>query len=136
MRDPRTILAESRTIAVVGCSNNAAKAAHAIPRALQGTGYRVIPVNPHADQVLGERSYPTLDDVPGEIDLVDVFRPAREAPDVVRAAVRVGAKAVWLQSGIVSDEARRIAEDAGIDYVENMCTGVEVSRHGLGPPPA
>lgn len=134
MRDAQTILAESRTIAVVGCSDNPAKAAHAIPRQLQARGYRIIPVNPHAEEVLGERAYPTLQDVPEEIDLVNVFRPSRETPEVARAAAEVGAKAVWLQSGIAHPDARRIAQERGMDYVENRCSGVEAAVSGARPP--
>jgi uncharacterized protein len=132
-RDARTILAESRTLAVVGLSADPHKMAHAIPADLRNVGYRVIPVNPHAEEVLGERSYPRLREVPESIDLVVVFRPATEAPGVVQEAVEVGAKAVWLQLGIMSEEARQIAEDNGIDYVENRCTGVDVRRWGITP---
>jgi predicted CoA-binding protein len=94
-------------------------------------GYRVIPVNPHADVLLGEKVYRRLEDIPEPIDLVNVFRPSREAPEVARQAVAVGAKGVWLQLGISSEEARRIAEEAGLDYVENRCIAVEMVRHGL-----
>jgi uncharacterized protein len=132
--DPAAILAAARTIAVVGCSDNPAKAAHAIPRQLQARGYRIIPVNPHAETVLGERAYPALGDVPDPVDLVNVFRPSAQTPDVVRAAVEVGAKAVWLQTGIAHPESRRIAEEAGLAYVEDRCSGVEAARHGSHPP--
>jgi uncharacterized protein len=132
-RDARTILAESKTLAVVGLSENPYKTAHAIPADLQSAGYRVIPVHPRAEEILGEQAYPTLADVPEPIDLVVVFRPPAEAPDVARQAVRAGAKAVWLQLGIRSDEARTIAEAGGLDYVEDRCTGVDVRRWGIDP---
>jgi predicted CoA-binding protein len=135
MRDARTILAESRALAVVGLSTSPRKMAHAIPADLQQAGYRVIPVHPSAEQILGEKAYRRLGDVPEPIDLVVVFRPAREAPQVAREAVEVGARALWLQLGIVSDEARSIAEAGGLDYVENRCTGVDVRRWGITPHP-
>jgi uncharacterized protein len=132
--DPAAILAGSRTIAVVGCSDNPMKAAHSIPAALQARGYRVIPVNPNATEVLGERAYPSLADVPEPIDLVNVFRPSAATPAIVEQAVAVGARAVWLQSGIGHPESRRIATEAGIGYVENRCSGVEAARLGARPP--
>lgn len=134
MRDARTILAESRTIAVVGCSTRPHKAAHAIPRMLQSAGYRIIPVHPRAEEILGERVYPRLEDVPEPVDLVDVFRPARDTPEVARSAVAIGAKALWLQLGIASAEARAIAEAAGLDYVEDRCTGADAARWGIRAP--
>ena len=129
----RAILASVSTIAVVGCSRRPHKAAHAIPRELQAAGYRIVPVTPHGDELLGERVYPRLADVDVPVDLVDVFRPAADAPDVVRQAVEIGAPAVWLQLGITSEEARTIAEDAGLAYVEDRCLGVDVRRLGVGP---
>jgi uncharacterized protein len=132
-RDARTILAESRTLAVVGLSTAPRKMAHAIPADLQDAGYRVIPVHPSATEILGEQAYRTLAEVPEPIDLVVVFRPSDEAPQVAREAVEAGARALWLQQGIVSAEARSIAEDAGLDYVENRCSGVDVRRWGITP---
>jgi uncharacterized protein len=129
--DLEALLRRTRTIAVVGCSRNPNKAAHAIPRTLQACGFRVIPVNPAADEILGERAYPRLEDVPEAIDLVDVFRPPAHAAEIARAAVDVGAKAVWLQVGITSPEARRLAEEAGLDYVEDRCLGVDVQVLGV-----
>ena len=125
MRSPRQILEESTTIAVVGASRYEHKAAYAVPLQIRLHGWRVIPVNPHAEQIWGERCYPRLADVSEPIDLVNVFRPSEQAADVVREAVRVGAKAVWLQQGITSPEGRRIAEEAGLDYVEDLCIAVE-----------
>lgn len=131
MSDPQEILEYSSTVAVVGCSKDPSKAAHEIPRQLQEAGFRVIPVNPTATEILGERAYASLGDVPEQVDLVDVFRPAAETPGVVEQAVAIGARAVWLQLGIASPEARRIAEEAGLDYVEDRCAGVERRRHGI-----
>jgi uncharacterized protein len=124
VRTPRQILEQSNTIAVVGASRHEEKAAYAVPLQLKLHGWRVIPVNPYADEIWGERCYPTLADVPEPVDMVDVFRPSAQAADVVRDAVALGAKAVWLQQGITSPVARKIAEDAGVDYVEDLCTAV------------
>lgn len=128
MADPRAVLERARTVAVVGLSTEPHKAAHRVPAQLQQRGFRVIPVHPYADEILGVRAYRRLADVPEPVDLVVVFRPPAEAAGVVRQAVEVGAPAVWLQLGIASGEARRIAEAAGIDYVEDRCSGVEAGR--------
>jgi predicted CoA-binding protein len=131
MRDPKKVLQRSKVIAVVGISRYQHKEAGRVPMQMQMGGYRIIPVNPHADVLLGEKVYRRLEDIPEPVDLVNVFRPSAETPEVVRQAVAIGAKAVWLQLGIASDEARRIAEEAGLDYVENRCIAVEMVRHGL-----
>lgn len=131
MRSAQQILAESEVIAVVGASRDPMKPAHAVPAQLQQHGWRIIPVNPVADELFGERVYRTLADIPHPVDLVNVFRPAEDAVEVVRAAVAIRAPAVWLQLGIVSDEARRIALAAGIDYVEDRCLAVERAAAGL-----
>ncbi|CAN5224434.1 CoA-binding protein [soil metagenome] len=131
MDDPAEILERSRTIAVVGMSTDPAKAAYSVPAELQAAGFRIVPVNPNAAEILGETAYASLADVPDPIDVVEVFRPAEEAPDVARQAVEIGAKAVWLQEGIRSAEARRIAKEAGLDYVEDRCMGVERSLRGI-----
>jgi predicted CoA-binding protein len=117
-------LSDAETIAVVGLSRDPAKAAHAVPASMQAAGFRIIPVHPCADELLGQRVYRSLTDIPERVDLVDVFRPAREAPGVARQAVAIGAKTLWLQQGIVSPEARRIAVEAGLDYIEDRCIGV------------
>lgn len=129
MDNTEHILREFRSIAVVGLSRDPSKAAHAIPARMQRAGFRVIPVNPYVDSVLGEKSYATLADVPFSVEVVNVFRPAAEAPAIAKAAVAIGAKALWLQQGIVSAEARRIAEAAGMLYVEDRCIGVERALH-------
>jgi predicted CoA-binding protein len=125
------ILRDFRTIAVVGLSRDPSKAAHAIPARMQRAGFRVIPVNPSVAQVLGERAYPSLRDVPEPVEVVLVFRPSAEAAAVAKDAVAIGAKALWLQQDIVSDEARRLAEAAGLLYVEDRCMGVERAVHGI-----
>ena len=124
MRTPEEILRRARTIAVVGASPDASRTSNGVMRYLQRVGYRCIPVNPNANEVLGERCYPSLADVPEPIDLVDVFRRIDACPDVAREAVDVGSGALWLQLGLVSPEARRVATEAGLDYVENECTAI------------
>ena len=125
MRTPEEILRESRTIALVGASPNPAKASHGVMRYLLSQGYRVIPVRPlDCDEVLGIPCVPTLAEIDGPIDLVDVFRRAEHTPQHAREAVDAGAGALWLQLGIRSDEARTIATEGGLDYVEDLCTAV------------
>jgi predicted CoA-binding protein len=125
------LLEEFDAITVVGLSSDPTKSAHSIPAAMQAFGWRIIPVNPHADVLLGERVYRRLADIPEPIGLVNVFRPSEQTPDIVRQAVEAGAKAVWLQLGIHSRESRRIAESAGLRYVEDRCLAVERARHAL-----
>jgi len=128
MRTPAEILAETRTIALVGASPRPERPSNGVMRYLLEQGYRVIPVRPHRREVLGIPCAASLADVDEPIDLVDVFRRPEFCPQVAEDAVAVGAKALWLQLGIVSAEARAIAETAGMDYVENACTAVV---HGL-----
>jgi predicted CoA-binding protein len=125
MRSPEQILRESRTIALVGASPNPEKPSHSVMRYLITQGYKVIPVRPlDCDEVLGIPCVATLADIDEPIDLVDVFRRPEHCPAHAREAVEAGAKAVWLQLGIRSDEARRIATEAGLDYVEDACTAI------------
>jgi len=128
------ILTGYDTITVVGASASPGKAAHSVPAHMQRHGWRIIPVNPHADEILGERVYRLVSDVPEQVGLVDVFRPSGQAPGIARQAVAAGATALWLQLGIVSAEARAIAEDAGVLYVENRCLSIEQRRLGLHGP--
>ena len=122
-RSPREILEYATTVAVVGASKDPGKPSGHIPYLLQRRGFRIIPVNPNSQDVLGERTFASLLDIKEPVDVVDVFRPAAEAPAIAHQAVAIGAKALWLQLGIMSDEAREIAESAGLDYVENLCMG-------------
>jgi uncharacterized protein len=119
----RSILSQTRTIAVVGLSSKPHRDSHGVARYLQHQGYKVVPVNPNESEVLGETAYPSLLDVPTEvaIDIVDVFRKAEETPPVAEQAVSIGARVLWLQEGIVSDEARRIAEEGGLTVVMDLC---------------
>jgi predicted CoA-binding protein len=128
MADLREILMRSTTIGTVGASTNLAKPAGGVPQYLKEIGFHVIPVNPNATEVFGKRSYPSVLDIEEPVDVVQVFRPPNEAPEIARQAVRIGAKGLWLQLGIRSDEARTIAEQAGLDYVEDRCMAVESRR--------
>jgi predicted CoA-binding protein len=130
------LLATYDTITVVGASASDAKAAHSVPAYMQRLGWRIIPVNPHADQILGEQVYRRLGDIPEQVGLVDAFRPPWQAPDIARQAVAAGATALWLQLGIASAEARAIAEGAGLLYVEDRCLVIEQRRLGLQAPRA
>lgn len=135
-RSPQEVLAGARTIAVVGASRDRDKAGGSVPAGLQRRGFRVIPVNPFADTLFGERVYRSVLEIPEKIDIVDVFRPAADAPEIARQAAQVGAKALWLQLDIRSEEARRIAEDAGMDFVEDECTAVVASLYRIRKPAA
>jgi len=128
------ILSSYDTITVVGASASPAKAAQSVPAHMQRHGWRIIPVNPYADEILGERVYRTLAEVPEQVGLVDVFRPSGQAADIARQAVAAGATALWLQLGIASAEARAIAEDGGLLYVEDRCLIIEQRRLGLHAP--
>jgi len=118
------LLTDATTIAMVGASSDPDKASYGIMQKLQQAGYRVIPVNPHETEVLGERSYPSLIDVPERIDIVDVFRRAEDTPGIADEAVTIGARALWLQSGITSEEAAAIATKGGLMAVMDTCIGV------------
>lgn len=115
------ILDECRTIAVVGLSSNPLRPSHGVSEYMQRRGYRIIPVNPNEDEVLGEKAYASLADVPEKIDLVDVFRRPSEAGAAVDDAIRAGARAVWLQEGVVDHAAARRASDAGLLVVMDRC---------------
>jgi uncharacterized protein len=128
------ILRSYDTITVVGASNATQKPAHYVPEHMQEHGWRIIPVNPAEAEILGEPAYRTLADVPEPIGLVNVFRPSAATPDIARQAVAAGATALWLQLHIESAEARQIAEDAGLLYVENRCLIIEQRRLNLSVP--
>src|SRR5687768_5003033 len=125
MRSAQQILAEANVIAVVGASRDPGKPSHTVPLQMLRYGWKIIPVNPFVAEVFGVKTVPTLADLPEPVDLVDIFRPAADALEIVRQAVAIKAPAVWLQTGIVSAEARRLATEAGLDYVEDRCLAVE-----------
>ncbi|HJX96113.1 MAG TPA: CoA-binding protein [Candidatus Acidoferrum sp.] len=122
------ILKKYKTMAVVGLSSNPARPSFGVTEYMQGAGYRIIPVNPNETEVLGEKSYARLEDVPEKIEIVDVFRRAAEVPPVVESAIRVGAKVVWMQLGIENAEAAERARAAGLIVVEDACIRVEHRR--------
>lgn len=117
----KQILDECKIIAVVGLSSNLMRPSNNVSDYMQRQGYRIIPVNPHESEVLGEKAYPALADVPEPVDLVDIFRRSEEAGAVVDEAIRVGAKAVWLQEGVIDAAAARRASEAGLLVVMDRC---------------
>jgi predicted CoA-binding protein len=122
------ILKCCKTIAVVGLSSNPARASYEVTAYMQSAGYRIIPVNPNETEVLGEKSFARLEDVPGKVEVVNVFRRAEDVPPVVESAIRVGARVVWMQLGIENAEAAERARAAGLIVVENACVLVEHRR--------
>ena len=117
----KDILLSTKTIASVGLSSNPGKESYGIVQYLKSQGYRVIPVNPTAEEILGEKSYPDLESIPERIDVVQVFRKPEDVPPVVESAIKIGAKAVWMQEGIVNEEAAQNARDAGLQVVMDAC---------------
>ena len=115
------ILQSARTVAVVGLSGKRYRPSYGVAEYLKREGYRVIPVNPEEREVLGEKSYPDLDSVPDEIDVVDIFRRPEYVPDIVEAAIRKGAKVVWMQEGVIHEEAAQRAREAGLTVVMDRC---------------
>jgi len=119
----RALLTEAKTIAMVGASSNPGKASHGIMQKLQRAGYHVIPVNPREKEVLGERAYASVADIPERVDIVDVFRRSEDTPPIADEAVKIGAKALWLQTGIVNDDAAARAKAGGLMVVMDACIG-------------
>lgn len=126
----RRILGDNKTVAVVGLANKPDRPAYGVASYLKEHGYRIIPVHPREEQVLGEKAYATLQEVPEPIDVVDVFVRADNTPPVAKDAVDVGAKVLWLQEDIVNDEARSIAEEGGLEVVMGICIKKTHSRLG------
>ena len=125
----RRILGRSRRLAMVGLSTHRQKASFFVATYLQSKGFKIIPVHPKAHSILGERAYPTLRDIEQPVDVVNVFRPAHECPEYAQAAVEIQATAFWLQLRLVSEEAARIAEAAGLDVVMDRCIKMEHGRY-------
>ena len=115
------ILHTCRSIAVVGLSSKRFRPSYGVAEYLKRSGYRIIPVNPNEEEVLGERCYPDLDSIPEKVDLVDIFRRSEYVPEIVEAAIRMGAKAVWMQEGVIHEAASRRAEEAGLAVVMDRC---------------
>lgn len=129
-RELKALLGTAHTIAVVGLSSKTHRPSNEVSAYLQRRGYRIIPVNPNEREVLGEKAYPSLLDIPNDltVDVVDVFRRAEETPAVARDAVAIGAKALWLQEGIVNEEAHQIASEARLEVVMGICIRIEDQR--------
>ncbi|MBZ5575647.1 MAG: CoA-binding protein [Acidobacteriia bacterium] len=121
MKHISDILQSARTIAVVGVSSKRYRPSYGVTEYMQRAGYRIIPVNPQETEVLGEKSYPDLDSVPEPIDIVDIFRRSEFVPEIVEAAIRKGAKAIWMQEGVIHEEAARRAEGAGLWVIMDHC---------------
>ena len=131
-QDPKTILAtlhKARTVAIVGLSKDPLRPSSFIGYYLKRHGYTIVPVNPRETEILGQKSYPSLKDIPFPVDVVDVFRRPDAVPDIARDAVAIGAKALWLQFGVISPEGARIAEEGGLAVVMDRCMKVEHARH-------
>jgi len=115
------IFKDSKTIAVVGLSSNPARPSHSVARYLQSQGYKIIPVNPKEKEVLGEKAYPDLLSIPEKVDMVDIFRRSEDVPPIVDQAIQIKAKVVWMQEGIVNEEAAKKASDAGLTVIMDKC---------------
>ena len=130
----RRLLEKTKTIALVGASANPQRASHAVMRYLMDRGYRCIPVNPNEKEILGRKVYASLRDIPEPVDMVDVFRRKEEAAAVCDEAIAIGAKAIWLQLGVITEEGARRAEEAGLEVVMDRCPAIDMPRLGMGPP--
>jgi uncharacterized protein len=125
----QSVLHNSRTIAVVGLSANELRASNFVGAYIKRHGYRMIPVNPRESEILGEKCYPSLTDVPEPIDVVDVFRAPDAVPTIAKEAVEIGAKVLWCQFGVISEEGIKIAEDGGLTVIVDRCLKIEHARY-------
>ena len=117
----KNLLKNTKTIAVVGLSGSRWRPSYGVSEYMKVAGYRIVPVNPNEAEVLGEKAYPTLEDIPEPVDLVNIFRQSRFVPEIVESAIRIGAKGIWMQEGVVHEEAARRAKEAGLDVVMDRC---------------
>jgi len=133
MSDIREILSKYKSIAMIGVSNDSTKASTIVMKYMQKYGFKVYPVNPSAkgQKILGEEVFAKLTEIKKPVDIVDVFRPSKEALDIAKDTVSIGAKVLWLQLGIKSEEARKIVEKDNIEYVDDRCTKMEYQKHFL-----
>lgn len=129
----RAIYRDTETIAVVGASTDPRKAAHTVPEYLQSMGYRIVPVTPNSDEVLGEKAFPSLSDLDVPVDVVQVFRPPSEVPQIARDAADIGAKVLWMQPGIVSAEGAAVGNELGLTVAMDICMRATHLLLGLGP---
>jgi predicted CoA-binding protein len=115
------LLRESKTIAVVGLSSRRSRPSYGVSEYMQSEGYRIIPVNPNESEILGEKSYATLDEIPDHVDIVDIFRRSESVPEIVDAAIRIGARGIWMQEGVIHEEAAAKARAAGLEVIMDRC---------------
>ncbi|TAM83587.1 MAG: CoA-binding protein [Acidobacteria bacterium] len=125
----QTILETCKTLAVVGLSSKPSRASYGVSSYMQSHGYRIIPVNPYEDSVLGEKCFSALEDVPGSFDAVVIFRRPEFVPQIVESAIRKGARVIWMQEGVQHEDAARRAREAGLEVVQNRCILKEYARH-------
>ena len=128
----RKIFLESETIAVVGCSSNPEKPAHYVPKYLQQNGYKIIPINTTAEEILGEKCYKKISDVKEKVDIIGIFRPSKECLEVVNDSLKIKPKLIWMQSGIVNEDVKKLAEEQGIQVVMDRCMMVEHRKLVVG----
>lgn len=131
----RELLKTSNTIASVGLSSNPEKDSHWVVSYLKNNGYKIIPVNPTASEIMGEKSYASLSEIPEKVDIVQIFRKSEDVPPVVEEAIKIGAKVVWMQEGIVNEEAEQAAEEAGLFVVMDVCMRAAHQWLKIGPKP-
>ena len=133
MNDIKDILSKYKKIAMIGVSNDSTKASTIVMKYMQKYGYKVYPVNPKAkgQKILGEKVYEKITDIKDTIDIVDVFRPSKEVPAIAKDTIKIGAKVLWLQLGIKSEEAKKLMENNNIRYIENKCTKMEYQSYFL-----
>lgn len=124
----RKVLSENRVIAIVGLSDKPHRPSYFVGKYLKDHGFTIVPVNPTVDEILGEKSYASLEDLPMQIDMVDCFRRSNQMPDLARSAVAIGAKCLWMQLGVVNEEAKEIANANGLDVIMDRCTKIEYAR--------
>ena len=122
------VLAKAKTIAVVGLSPKPYRASYGVTETLQSSGYRIIPVNPNEDEVLGEKCYARLEDIPEKIDIVDIFRRSEFVPEIVDEAIRIGACAIWMQEGVVDEASAERARRAGLFVIMDNCIAKEIYK--------
>ncbi|WP_267927093.1 CoA-binding protein [Desulfolithobacter dissulfuricans] len=127
----RRILKETKTIAVVGLSPKPSRPSHRVALYLQQAGYRIIPVNPGQEEILGQRCYPDLLSIPDKVDLVDIFRRPEDVFPIVEQAIEIGARTVWMQQGVVNQEAATLAEEAGLTVIMDRCLKIDHNQFGV-----
>ena len=132
MSEEEKILKDNKTIAIVGLSSNPERPSYRVASYMKEKGYKIIPVNPNEKEVLGQTCYPDLSSIPGHVDVVDIFRRSEDCPPIAREAVKIGADVVWMQEGVVSEEAATCARDAGLKVVMDKCIKKEHEKLGGG----